>query len=58
MIYEVDIFHVNKHESLLQIDTIIFDGVGQTYPKYPNKFAVALLHFKKKLGRELGTYLH
>ena len=58
MIYEVDIFHANRHENLLQIDTIIFDGVDQTYLKYPDKFAMALLHFKKKVGIKLGTYLH
>ena len=32
---EVDIFHVDKNESYLQIDTIIFDGFGQAFPKFP-----------------------
>ena len=27
--YEVDVLHVDKPESLLQVDTIIFDGFGQ-----------------------------
>ena len=32
---EVDIFHVDKNESYLQIDTMIFDGFGQAFPKFP-----------------------
>ena len=32
LIYEVDVLHVDKHESLLQIDKIIFDGFGQAWP--------------------------
>ena len=32
---EVDFLHVGKHESFLQIDTMIFDGDGQAFPKYP-----------------------
>ena len=26
--YEVDVMHADKHESLLQVDAIIFEGVG------------------------------
>ena len=40
--YEVDFLHADKHESLLQVDSIIFDGFGQAYPKYPGKFAMSL----------------
>ena len=32
---EVDYLHADKHESFLQIDTVIFDGDYQTFPKFP-----------------------
>ena len=32
---EVDFLHVDKSESLLKIETVIFDGYGQAFPKYP-----------------------
>ena len=32
---EVDILHANKCESFLQVDTMIFDGNGQAFPKFP-----------------------
>ena len=32
---EVDFLHADKHESFLQIDTMIFDGDGQAFPKLP-----------------------
>ena len=32
---EFDILHVDKNESYLQIDTMIFDGFGQAFPKFP-----------------------
>ena len=32
---EIDFSHEDKHESSLQIDTIIFDGDGLTFPKIP-----------------------
>ena len=32
---EVDILHANKYESFLQVDTMIFDGNGQAFPKFP-----------------------
>ena len=32
---EIDFLHVDKHESSLQIDSMIFDGDGQTFPKFP-----------------------
>ena len=28
--YEVNVLHNGRHESFLLVDTIIFDGVGQT----------------------------
>ena len=32
---EVNLLLADKHESFLQIDTIIFDGDGQAFPKFP-----------------------
>ena len=32
---EVDFLQVDKHESFLQIDTMIYDGDGQAFPKFP-----------------------
>ena len=32
---EVDFLHADKDESYLPIDTIIFDGDGQPFPKFP-----------------------
>ena len=32
---EVDFLHADKHESFLQIDTIIFYGDDQALPKFP-----------------------
>ena len=31
---EVDFLHAVNHESFLQIDTMIFDGDGQAFPKF------------------------
>ena len=32
---EVNFLHADKHESFLQVDTMIFDGDGQAFPKFP-----------------------
>ena len=32
---EVDFLHVDKHERLLQIDTMISDRNGQVFPEFP-----------------------
>ena len=32
---EVDLLHLYEHGNFLQIDTIIFDGDGQAFPKFP-----------------------
>ena len=32
---EVGFMHADKHESFLQIDTMIFDGDGQAFPTLP-----------------------
>ena len=47
--YEVDILHADKHESLLQVDNIIFEWFGQAYPNYMGKFAIEMS------GMMLGT---
>ena len=31
---EVDFLHADKHQSFLQIDTMIFDGDVQAFPKF------------------------
>ena len=40
--YEVDVLDDDKHESLLQVDSVIFDIFGQVYPNYWSKFAISL----------------
>ena len=32
---EVDFLHADNHERFVQINTIIFDGDGQTFPNFP-----------------------
>ena len=32
---EVDILHADKHESFLKIDSMIFEGDGQSLSKFP-----------------------
>ena len=32
---EVDFSHADKYESSLYIDTMMFDGDSQTFPKFP-----------------------
>ena len=32
---EVDFLYADKHESFVQIDSMIFDGDGQAFPKFP-----------------------
>ena len=32
---KVDVLHADKHKSFLQINTMIFDEYGQTFPKFP-----------------------
>ena len=40
--YEVDGVHADKHESLLQVDTIYFNGFGQACSKYLDRIALFL----------------
>ena len=55
MSYEVGVLHADKHESLLQVDAIIFVGIGQACTKYPGKFAISLDIIGKKFGMKFGT---
>ena len=32
---EVDFLHADKHETFLQVDTMVLDGNGQAFPKFP-----------------------
>ena len=47
--YEVDILHADKHGSLIQVDSIIFDGLDLACPNYPVEFAISLWHLKKEV---------
>ena len=40
--YEVDVLHADKHKSLLQGESIVFDRFGQACLKYLGKFAIFL----------------
>ena len=51
--YEVNVLHANKHESFLQVDSIIFDGFGQACPSYPGAFARSLWHLKEEVRKEV-----
>ena len=51
--YGVDFLHADKHESLLQVDSIIFNGFSRACPKYPVKFAISLGHLKKEVSNEV-----
>ena len=53
LVYEVDVSHPDKYESLLQVDSIIFTGFGQACPNYPGKFAIYLLYFKEEVWDEV-----
>ena len=39
---EVNFLHADKHQSLLQVDTTFFVGIGQACPKKPSKFSMSL----------------
>ena len=51
--YEVDVLHAYKHESFLQVDSIIFDGAGQACSKDLGKRAMSLWHLKKEVRNEV-----
>ena len=53
MSHEVHVLHADKHESLLQVDSITFDELGQGCPKYPGKSVMTLWHLKKVVRNEV-----
>ena len=48
----IDILHADKHESLLQVDSIIFDGFGQAQITRVNLQYLCVI-LRKKLGMKL-----
>ena len=52
---EVDFLHADKHESFLQIDSMIFDGGGQSFRN--NNFAMFLQYLEKEVRYEVD-FLH
>ena len=55
---EVDFLHTDKHKNFLKIDTMIFDGDGQAFPKFPKlEFAMSLQDLKKEVRDEVD-FLH
>ena len=57
--YEFDWLHAYKHESFLQIDTMIFDEDGQASPKVPKIASLQYLCniLKNKLEMKLIFYM-
>ena len=56
---EVDFLHVDKYESFLQIDAIIFNGDGQAFPKLPKWQACSVftIYLKKEVRDEVDFLL-
>ena len=56
---KVDFLHADKDESFLEIDTMIFDGEGQAFPKVPKIASLQFLHniSKNKLEMKLIFYM-
>ena len=52
---EVDFLHADKHESFLQIDSMILDGDDQAFPKFLKQQVLQCLYntSKKKLDMKL-----
>ena len=51
---EVDFLHADKHESLLQIDTIILIGIVKDSQRSQNsKFTMSLQYLKKEVRDEV-----
>ena len=50
-------FHADKHESLLQIDTMIFMGMVKHSQSFQNsKFAMSLQYLKKEVRDEVNFF--
>ena len=55
---EVDFLHADKHESFLQIDSMIFEGIAKHFQISQScKFAMSLQYFKKEVRDEVD-FLH
>ena len=46
--YKFDFLPADKHESYLQIDTLIFDGDGQVFPMFPKQQVCNVLAISQK----------
>ena len=58
MIDEVDLLHAYKHESLLQIDSMILMEMVKHYQSFQNsKFMLSLQYLKKEVKDEVD-FLH
>ena len=58
MRFGVDCLHADKHESFLQIGTMIFGGGGQAFQIYQNtNFAMSLQYLKNEVKEEVD-FLH
>ena len=53
--YEVDVLLADKHESLLQVDSIIFDEFGQDAQNARVNLQYPCEILRKKSGMKLGT---
>ena len=52
--HEVDVLHTDKHESLLRVDCIVFNGFAQTCSNnYPGKFAISLWNLQIEVKNEV-----
>ena len=51
---EVDFLHADKNESAPQIDTMIFDGDGKIFHKFPKWQTMSLQYLKKEVGDEVN----
>ena len=54
---EVDFLNANKHESLLQIDTMILMWMVNYSWSFQNKFVMSLQYLRKSVRDEVGYLL-
>ena len=50
---EVYFLHADKHQSLLQVYTIILGDSNESYPKYPKQASISLQYLHKSMGDEV-----
>ena len=53
---EVDFLHADLYQGFLEFDTIFFDGFGQAYPKYTDRFALSLQYLKDEVRNEIHIF--